>query len=118
FDYDHATGEVKATGDVMIDLQAKGVPPDDPAKTTASAGALHLKTSGLTFNEKTGIAETDKTIEFSLPQGHGSAVGAMYDSKLMMMHLKSAVQVHTSSTSGTASRTGPVTITAQNADIF
>src|ERR1043166_2174263 len=83
FDYDHATGEVKATGDVMIDLQAKGEPPDDPAKTTASPGALHLKTSGLNFNEKTGIAETDSTIEFALPQGKGSAIGAVYDSKLM-----------------------------------
>src|SRR5438067_1273157 len=106
FDYDHATGEVKATGDVMIDLQAKGTPPDDPAKTTASAGALHLKTSGLTFNEKTGIAETDKTIEFALPQGRGSAVGAIYDSKLMMVHLKSDVQVHTSVPSTTETRSG------------
>src|SRR3954471_4498343 len=95
FDYDHETGEVKAEGDVLIDLQGKGAPPDDPAKTTASPGALHLKTSGLTFNEKTGIAETNNVIEFALPQGSGSATGAVYDSKLMSVHLKSDVKLRT-----------------------
>lgn len=118
FDYDHSTGEVKAVGDVLIDLQAKGAPPDDPAKTTASPGALHLRTSGLSFNEKTGLADTDNTIEFALPQGNGSAVGATYDSKLMSLHLKSDVKLHTLPTSSAEKKSGPVTITAANADIF
>ncbi len=118
FDYDHETGEVKADGEVLIDLQAKGAPPDDPATTTASPGALHLKTSGLSFNEKTGLADTDQTIEFALPQGNGSAVGATYDSKLMTIHLKSDVRLHTVPTSSAEKKSGAVTITAKNADIF
>lgn len=118
FDYDHETGEVKADGEVLIDLQAKGIPPDDPAKTTALPGALHLKTSGLSFNEKTGLADTDQTIEFALPQGNGSAVGATYDSKLMTIHLKSDVKVHTVPSSSAEKKSGPITITAKNADIF
>src|SRR6185312_577023 len=116
--YDHSTGEVKAVGDVLIDLQAKGVPPDDPAKTTASPGALHMKTSGLSFNEKTGLADTDNTIEFALPQGNGSAVGATYDSKLMSIHLKSDVRLNTVPTGAAEKKSGAVTITAANADIF
>src|SRR4051812_10883580 len=117
FDYDHETGEINAAGDVLIDLQGKGVPPDDPATATASPGALHLKTSGLTFNEKTGIAETDNAIEFALPQGSGSAVGAVYDSKLMSVHLKSDVRLRTTPIPGKKNST-PATITASNADFF
>jgi lipopolysaccharide export system protein LptA len=101
----------------LIDLQAKGTPPDDPAKTTASAGVLHLKTSGLAFNEKTGLADTDNAIEFALPQGKGSALGATYDSKLMTLHLKSDVKVHTVPSSAEKKSSG-VKITAANADIF
>src|SRR3954469_2888194 len=117
FDYNHETGEVRADGDVLIDLQGKGAPPSDPATATASPGALHLKTSGLTFNEKTGIAETDNAIEFALPQGSGSAVGAVYDSKLMSVHLKSDVKLHTTPAPGKKG-SPPATITAANADFF
>ena len=116
FDYDHTTGDIIAAGDVLIDLQAKGTPSDDPAEATGSAGALHLKTSGLTFNEKTGVAETDQTIEFALPQGDGSARGAFYDSKMMTVHLKADVRLRT--VPNAAKKSGAVTITADNADIF
>src|SRR5437879_5781868 len=37
FDYDASTGEVKAAGDVIIDLEAKGKPGLDPVESGATA---------------------------------------------------------------------------------
>jgi lipopolysaccharide export system protein LptA len=118
FDYDASTGEVKATGDVIIDLEAKGKPGLDPAESGATAAAIHLRTSGLTFNQKTGMAQTDEKVEFAMPQARGSAVGAVYDSKEMALRLKSNVKLQTSAASAkrdSASSFGPANITAENA---
>ncbi|MCU1286646.1 MAG: OstA-like protein [Acidobacteriales bacterium] len=118
FDYDAASGEVKSVGEVIIDLEAKGKPSNDASDVSAQSAAIHLKTSALTFNQKTGVAETNEKIEFALPQAQGSAVGAVYDSKEMSLHLKSNVRVHTAASaakgpSGTS--VGAADITANNA---
>src|SRR5207245_2300362 len=52
------------------------------------------------------------------PQGSGSSLGAVYDSKLMTLHLKADVRMHSSPTPKAGRQTVPVTITAANADIF
>src|SRR5437899_11988079 len=55
FEYDKKTGDVTAKGEVEIDLQATspvpGTSKTDDAQATKSM--VHLKTSGLNFNEKT-----------------------------------------------------------------
>jgi len=48
---------------------------------------VHLKTSGLVFNESTGVAQTDKQVEFSVPQASGTAEGVTYDSKARTLTL-------------------------------
>src|SRR6516225_8880897 len=97
FQYDKGTGQVTADGEVQIDLQANlpaGTVPK--AGTPAAAGnVIHLKTSGLTFNENTRVAQTSQRIEFRIPDATGSAVGATYDSGADTLALKSAVQVVT-----------------------
>ena len=91
FDYDQKAAEVTATGEVGIDLEAKGQPdPHDPAQTK---GAVHLVTSGLSFDQKTGNAQTAERVEFSLPQASGSAKGAVYDSKAMALTLLSDIAI-------------------------
>jgi lipopolysaccharide export system protein LptA len=119
FDYDAASGEVKALGDVIIDLEAKGKPGENPADSGATAAAIHLKTSGLTFNQKTGVAQTAEKIEFALPQARGSAIGGVYDSKEMTLRLKSNVNVQTSQAPSSKARSatnfGPANITASDA---
>ncbi len=88
-----------------------------PLTATPAGGAaaetknlIHVKTSGLTFNENTGIAQTKAAIEFRVPEGDGSAVGATYDSHGGVLTLKSAVRL---------TSTGPrkATITGQSAII-
>src|SRR5215472_5474313 len=60
FQYDKSTGDVTAKGEVEIDLQATspvpGTSKEDASQATRSM--VHLKTSGLNFNEKTGLART------------------------------------------------------------
>ncbi len=97
FEYDAQTGDVTAKGKVGIQLQAVepgSSKPDAPVQKTGSP--LHLDTSGLVFNQKTGIARTNELITFQLPQGTGSAVGATYDSKGNMFRLHSDVHLLTS----------------------
>jgi lipopolysaccharide export system protein LptA len=96
FQYDKGTGQVTADGEVQIDIQAND--PVTPMAKTDRPGpgnVIHLKTSGLTFNENTRVAQTSQRIEFRIPEANGSAVGATYDSLADTLALKSAVKVET-----------------------
>src|SRR5262249_43801803 len=97
FQYDKSTGDVTAKGEVEIDLQATSPVPGttqaDAAQATKSM--VHLKTSGLNFNEKTGLAHTKEKIEFRVPDASGSAVGATYDSRGSTLVLNSLVKLTT-----------------------
>src|SRR5262249_37158073 len=91
FAYDPNTGNVAAEGIVHIDLQGTtdaAVRPDQ-APPQETNNPIHLKTSSLIFNQKTGIAGTDKQVEFRVPHASGSAVGARYDSKSKHIQLLS-----------------------------
>ncbi|HEY7405080.1 MAG TPA: LptA/OstA family protein [Candidatus Angelobacter sp.] len=96
FSYDPAAKIITAEGDVHIDLEATSAstsPDHKPAAETRNL--IHVKTSGLTFNENTGIAQTPALIEFRVPEANGSAVGAVYDSHGGVLTLKSAVKIIT-----------------------
>ena len=92
-----------------LDGKAKGKPLSQAAQP-ASAGAIHVETSGLSFNQKTRVASTTQHVEFSMARGSGSAMGAIYDSEQGDLVLNSAVEL-------TTSRGGePVTIHARHAE--
>src|SRR5262249_4302168 len=97
FQYDSRTGDVVANGEVHIDLEsdATGASRPDQAPPQEMKNPIHLKTSGLVFNHKTGLAETKERIEFRVPEANGSAVGATYDSHSNLLTLRSAVKVVT-----------------------
>lgn len=97
FEYDPNSGDIVAHGDVAIDLEgdAQGPVRPDQATPVELKNPIHLKTSGLVFNQKTGAATTRERIEFHIPQATGSAVGASYDSKSNLLTLGSAVHVET-----------------------
>lgn len=109
FSYDQATGVVKADGQVDIDLQppvSNGESPEDAAKNV-----IHLRTSGLIFEQKTGRAYTSQLTEFRLPQAEGTAVGAEYDSRDGVLQLLSQVRLHTTM------QGDPVTVEAARATL-
>lgn len=113
FEYDPKGGTAKATGEVEITLMRPGVAPAIAPKATpgaglmpkgsalasaaqtAASGEIHVKTSGLTFDQKSGIASTAEHVEFSLKQGSGSAVGASYNSSEGVLVLDHAVELNT-----------------------
>jgi lipopolysaccharide export system protein LptA len=96
FDYDQKNGIASAKGEVQIDLEAPQGTADaeNPEKST-----IHVKASGLVFQQKTGVATTDQLVEFHLPRAAGQAVGATYDSKQGILVLDKQV-VFTPSTNG------------------
>jgi lipopolysaccharide export system protein LptA len=105
FDYDKAAGIVSAKGAVQIDLSGLntdngGMQKAAPANQDDGGSpqqTIHIKTSGLVFNQKTGEAVTGEHTEFALPKAAGSSTGASYNSKTGLLVLDSQVELTTSS---------------------
>lgn len=95
FEYDPNTGIVVARGEVQIDLQAnpEGTAQPDQAIPKELKNPVHLVTSGLVFNQKTGDAYTPEKVEFTVPEATGSAVGARYTEKTGILELASQVNM-------------------------
>jgi lipopolysaccharide export system protein LptA len=123
FDYDQKAGTAKANGPVEITLmrpsvkpavggEAQANKPSAPkkqekreakkakpgpiatAEEIAARGEIHVKTSGLSFDTKSGVATTAEHVDFSMVQGSGSSMGASYDSKGFLV-LDHAVELNT-----------------------
>jgi lipopolysaccharide export system protein LptA len=112
FDYDQKNGIASAQGEVQIDLQS----PQNSGNQTgdgeqAEKSTIHVKASGLVFNQKTGIATTDQPLEFQLPKAAGKAVGASFNSKQGVLALDKQVEL-TTSTNGE-----PATVRANHAQL-
>ncbi len=115
FEYDQKAGTAKAAGPVEITLMRPGVAPAIAPKATphqavgekpkgaplataaevAARGEIHVKTSGLTFDQKSGVATTSQHVDFSMVQGSGSAMGATYNSQDGLLVLDQAVELNT-----------------------
>jgi lipopolysaccharide export system protein LptA len=98
FDYDPRSGDVVARGEVHIDLQANEQGPARPDQATPAImqNPIHVDTSALTFNQRTGNAVTAQPANFRLAQASGSAVGVSYESKTNTLTLQSQVDITTS----------------------
>ena len=98
FDYNQQSGEAIARGEVEIDLEANpaGLVSPDQAPPQARKDPIHLKTSGLVFEQRSGDAYTRNRVDFRLPQATGSAVGLGYVAKTNVLTLESQVEFETS----------------------
>src|SRR6266852_7034793 len=95
FEYDPQSGDVTAKGEVEVDLEAnpEGLTKPDQAAPKELKNPIHLKTSGLLFNQKTGNASTKEKVEFRIAQASGSAVGVSYVAADNVLTLESQVNV-------------------------
>ncbi len=95
FDYDPQSGDVMGKGQVQMDLEAnpEGIIHPDQATPKELKNPVHLITSNLLFNQKTGNALTREKVEFSLPQASGSAIGLNYVANTTVLTLQSQVDV-------------------------
>lgn len=127
FEYDQKTGTATAAGPVEITLMR---PPQKTVGQETAGGhkpaaqaspesrpdnsperAIQVKTSGLVFNQKSGIASTTQRVEFSAAQGSGSATGASFDSDRGYLVLERDVELTTQRGSNS------VEIRAQHAEL-
>ena len=92
FDYDQKTGIASATGPVEISMQSPAAQGATTAKGKA-ADLIRVHTSGLVFEQKTGIATTSKRVDFSTTEGSGSSMGASYDSDRGLLVLDHDVEL-------------------------
>ncbi len=102
-EYDAKTGRVYSEGEVEIELAslpgellaATGKSGESPARSVAGepVARIQARTSGLTFNEKTGVASTERLVQFRFLRGTGQAKGAVYDSHQRTLRLTSAVRI-------------------------
>jgi len=95
FEYDPRSGDVTAKGTVQIDLEAnpQGLANPDQVPPKELKNPIHLRTSGLVFNQKTGNAYTNDKVEFRIPQASGSAVGVNYVAKGNVLTLQSQIDI-------------------------
>ena len=116
FDYDQKSGLAIAEGPVEMVLTRPVAAPATGAKSKETATSadlsrqIHLETSGVTFDQDSGMVATAKRVDFTTAQGSGSAVGAMFDSQNGYLTLDHAVEMK-------MNRGGePVGIEAQHAE--
>jgi lipopolysaccharide export system protein LptA len=98
FEYDPQSGDVIGKGEVQMDLEAnpEGLTHPDQAPPKELKNPLHLTTTNLLFNQKTGNASTRDKVEFTVPQANGSAVGLDYvaNTAVLSLHSEVAVDFH------------------------
>jgi lipopolysaccharide export system protein LptA len=92
FEYDQKAGEIEAAGDVQLDLSAS------PTAARVNSGreedhVVHIKTSGLSYQEKTHRALTTARLDFTVGGYTGHALGADYNSETGLIVLGSDVVV-------------------------
>ena len=146
FEYDQKGGMARAAGPVEITIMRPGEkpaiaseplagqltgkkaqaspaakPPSGNGAPAAASGtdekkAIHVKTSGLEFNQQSGIATTTNRVDFSSSQGSGSSIGATYDSQKGYLVLDHAVEMTTRTSDDGGPGADPVEIHAAHAE--
>jgi lipopolysaccharide export system protein LptA len=78
-----------------MDLEAnpEGLTHPDQAPPKELKNPVHLTTTNLLFNQKTGNASTREKVDFSIPQANGSAMGLSYVANTAILTLQSQVAV-------------------------
>ena len=124
FQYDQQAGIARAVGPVEITLhrprkseKGAGAKADEGKAADGAPGAepnenqIHVRTSGLIFDQNNGVAATNEHVDFDLAQGSGSSMGASYDSQSGDLVLDRAVELNT------RRGTDAVHVQAEHADI-
>jgi lipopolysaccharide export system protein LptA len=92
--YAKTTGSVECSGNVQMDLQTATDAARGQSANDSRANLIHVETSGVTFQRDTGKARTAQPVKFTLPNGDGEGVGAVYSSEDGLLQLEKDVRVH------------------------
>lgn len=103
FTYDEQEGIVRAIGEVHMDLEApdsltsaghaslRPLAGSPPGSGHEPANIIHVRTSGVVYLRKLGVAATDQTVEFYYGGIQGTSQGAEYNTSLSTLRLLSNV---------------------------
>ncbi len=108
FQYNQSSGLAVAQGAVEIEVHNPSTTASSKQTTSPS---IRIRTSGLTFDQKSEVASTGNPLDFLLQQGSGSAVGAVYDAAHGQLTLNSAVKIRLQQ------KSTPVAIQAEHAEL-
>jgi lipopolysaccharide export system protein LptA len=90
--YAKTNGGIECSGDVQFDLESAA----DAARVKnegVKPNVIHVQTSAVTFNAKSGKAETTQPVKFQMPDGDGEGVGGTYLSEEGILRLEKIVRV-------------------------
>jgi lipopolysaccharide export system protein LptA len=90
--YAKVSGGIECSGAVQIDLET-AADAERVKSNSAEPSLIHVETSGVTFNAKSGKAETDQPVKFTLPNGDGDGVGAIFLSQEGTLRLEKNVLI-------------------------
>ena len=95
FSYDKKSGNIMASGEVQIDLEAnpKGLMGPDQGTPKELKNPIHVNTRDLIFNQESGDASTNARVDFRTPQASGWAVGLHYTGKSNTLTFESQIHV-------------------------
>lgn len=91
--YAKASGGIECSGDVVFDLESAADAERAKDDKSFKPNLIHVETSEVTFNEKSGLAETSQRVKFALPNGFGDGVGGTYLSEDGVLRLEKDVCV-------------------------
>jgi lipopolysaccharide export system protein LptA len=117
FEYDEKEGVVKALGEVDMELQppqsvvGTGRSSAAMAKDGKAADVIHVRTRGLVYIRKLGVAATDQQVDFDYGAIHGSSLGAEFYNGENILHLLADVRMEG------VTHGAPMVMTADKADI-
>ncbi len=101
-EFNQKEGKMFSEGDVEITLSV-------PVKDAPAHALTSIRTSGVTFESKSGKAVTDKPTAFTFEHGNGKSVGASYDPHSRELHLNQQVELHML---GNGAKAKPMTVQA------
>ncbi len=90
--FDEGSGVMKSQGPVFIIMNVPAAQDAENAKLVENR--VHVETSGITYQTKTGVATTDQPATFKFSAGNGSGVGLEYNPNTHALHIKSKVSLN------------------------
>ena len=82
-EFDQEAERLYSEGEVTIVLHLPADSAPEPGKRY-----VEIQTSGLTYDNKTGVSSTDRPARFKFENGDGRSIGAVYDSSKRFLWLK------------------------------
>jgi lipopolysaccharide export system protein LptA len=113
-EYDEKDGVARAVGDVLMDLEAPSALTGNHAAANeepAEDRVIHVKTSGLVYMKKLGVAATDKQVELHYNGMQCTAQGAEFNTGNNILRLLADVKMDSTT------HDQPVQLTALHAEI-